>query len=396
MKLNETQTKEILSIKDSHITKELFLRLFGKTEASPTPKYSPNDSFVLKKGDISIFNEKTPIVTTIGRYIFNIFLNESCFKKVLPYFNGFKFNDYDIQVTYALLEDLITVKDYGVYQTKQNWLGYTPTEILVPGLTFNMICPNPIVMKRKQELLAIHAKELASGNVIIATQIETELKDLAEKVLKSDPSFRLLELKKPSFPNNYKNMSIMIGPQNSNTNPGEFYVSQQNLSDGLNIEDYASHADSNIFGTYQRSVETQDGGSRMKEFSSAFQSETINLDTESDCHTPYYLNITLNETNIKLYLLRFVKGPKGLEMIKPSNMNSYINRPLKMRSVLYCNHDKFCSRCAGLYFAKLGIENVGSTSITLGSKIQGMAMKSFHDSTISTTDMMWEKYFNDY
>jgi hypothetical protein len=396
MNLDEAQTKEILSIQDSHITKELFLRLFGRTEANLTPKYAPNDAFILRKGNISVFKDTNPITTTVGRFIFNRFLNESCFGTAIPYFNGKKFADFDGQVTYGLLEDAITIDQYRMYQTKQNWLGFAPTELLVPGLTFGMICPNPIVMKRKQELFAKYAKELASGDVVIATQIETELKNLAREIYKDDPTMRLFTSKKPSFDNNYKNMNIMIGPQNSNTNPGEYYISKENLVDGLNKEDYASHADSNIFGTYQRSVETQDGGSRMKEFTAAFQSETLNLDAESDCHTPYYLTITLTEANVQSYLLRFVKGPKGLELIKPSNMKSYIGRPLKMRSVLYCRDEKYCSRCAGLYFVKLGIENVGSTSITIGSKIQTMRMKSFHDTSVSTIDMVWEKYFNDY
>ena len=88
MKLTDEQVKEIIKIKDENITKTLFLELFGRDAKTLKVKYNPNDWFLLVPGMISVYKDKIPLKTTIGRFIFNRFLNEGIFGTKFPYFNG--------------------------------------------------------------------------------------------------------------------------------------------------------------------------------------------------------------------------------------------------------------------------------------------------------------------
>lgn len=396
--LTPEQVAEITAIKDENITKELLLKLFGNTSPSKGPKYQPNYAFMLKKGMISNYNEKTDILTTIGRYLFNVFLNVGCFGDLFPYFNSQNFGDFDKQIDYALIENKITCDpQYSIYQTKRAWLEYTPVELFVPGLSFNILIPNPEVQKRKAELFKQYKTELDAGDATVAAKIEKELLALAKEKNKDDPAMRLYNLKKPSFGNNYKNMTIMVGAQRSNTNLDEIHISPTCYMDGIDKSEYHTFADQLVTGSFNRSVETQKGGAATKEFQAALQSVQINTDAKSDCHTKFYSKLTLSKDNIEMYHWKYVVGENGNPvLITPENADSFIGKPIKIRSVLYCADETICGTCAGYLYPRLNMKNAGLSTAIVPVTIQQIAMKSMHDNTIKTTELQFEKYFKDY
>ncbi len=125
---------EVLKLKDEDVTKELFIRWFSKTTENMIPKFNANDDFILRKGMTPLYKDDLPVVTTIGRWIFNVFLNYSIFKTQFPYFNNEDAMKFHKQVSYAFIEGTVTREQHSLYQTKKAWLEYTPAELLVPGL----------------------------------------------------------------------------------------------------------------------------------------------------------------------------------------------------------------------------------------------------------------------
>lgn len=396
MKLTDEQVKEIIKIKDENITKTLFLELFGRDAKTLKVKYNPNDWFLLVPGMISVYKDKIPLKTTIGRFIFNRFLNEGIFGTKFPYFNGSKYDKFDEQVTDAYIEGEITPDQLCTYQTKRAWLEYTPVEILVPGISFSSITPHPAVIKRREELFKKYEKELSAGDVKVASAIEAELIDLAKEVNKGDPSMRLYDLKKPSLGNNFKNIAVMVGPLPSNSEPGKYYIAKQSYIEGIPKENYDNYADQLIFGSWSRSVNTQVGGAQVKEMQAAMQSEIIDLNPNSDCGTKLYATIELNENNIDMYYWKYAITPKGLVMITKKNASQFIGKAVKIRSALYCKNENYCEKCTGAFYNRMKISNAGLTCFLIGSKIQNLSMKAMHTSTITTKELEWQKYFSDY
>ena len=72
--------------------------------------------------------------------------------------------------------------------------------------------PNPIVQKRKAELIEQNKEEIAKGNATVATEMEAELVKLAKETLKDDSSIDLYNSgAKSKFATHYKAFSIMKG-----------------------------------------------------------------------------------------------------------------------------------------------------------------------------------------
>jgi hypothetical protein len=55
-----------------------------------------------------------------------------------------------------------------------------------------------------------------------------------------------------------------------------------------------------------------------------------------------------------------------------------------MRSPLFCLNDQICSKCAGLLYHELEIENIGLATGKIASNLMLQSMKSFHNSNIET------------
>jgi hypothetical protein len=398
-KLNDKETAEILSYKDDDITKELFISLFGNTENTKA-KYNVNDILKIKPSiDKRFINGDT----TIGRYFFNVFLNFGCFGDTFPYFNSDNAGDFNDGVDNALIEGKVNMDQVSKFQTKRAWFEYTNTEVVVPGMSFDMMAPHPKVMERKKELLKKYKEELSSPDtttkVNAANAIEKELLALAADIFKDDPAFRLFDGRaggKPSWGNNYKNMSVMVGATADNTNKGEFNIGTSNFVDGIDKDDYAAHADTNIQGTYARAVETVEGGTQTKEFNASLQGEVADTNLNSDCKTTHYqpLAITPDLHSVYKYKYAIVNGKEIV--LTPDVLKGLNGKTVLVRSAMYCKNEKYCAKCIGTLNNVLQAKYIGLTAASIGSTILNLKMKQAHDISLSSFEIKWESYFKDY
>lgn len=396
MRLNEKQIQEVLAIRDEDITKEFFILWFGKDESGKS-KYEPNDSFMIKKGMTPSYKQNTPTLTTIGRFIFNKFINESIFGDTFDYFNGTNYIKFRDMIDEALVEGYVTTDQFSKYQSKICWLAYAPMEILVPGLSFGMMTPNAKVMARKKELFKKYEKQLAAGDIKIMAAIEKELLDLAKKENAKDPSLRLFNQKKPSFGNNYKTMCVMVGALADNDDPGKFHITGGNYIDGIPKDEMPYYADQLVSGIYSRSVSTQVPGAQAKEIQSALQCEKANKNPESDCHTKLYSTVTMTPNLIQTYSYKYMINDDGTYTeLTPKILRTLIGKTIKVRSAIFCNDELYCAKCCGALFNKLGIENIGLTAADIAHKRMGLALKSMHDTSINVTEIDYKKYFYDF
>ena len=95
----------------------------------------------------------------------------------------------------------------------------------------------------KEQLLKEHPEflknEVIDNNVIANYKklIEDPLVKKAKEELGKDPSFRLYEVKKPNFGNNYKNSVIENGPMMDLTT-GKFRINNNAFNDGITPENF--------------------------------------------------------------------------------------------------------------------------------------------------------------
>ena len=86
--------------------------------------------------------------------------------------------------------------------------------------------------------------------------------------------------------------------------------------------------------------------------------------------------------NKKLFEDRYiVEGDKLVQLTKEV-IDKYVNKKVKLRTIMYCkggNHP--CSKCVGEGWYKIGIRNIGLSSMKVASTMLNLNMKKFHNAT---------------
>ena len=390
--LNEEETKYVLSIKEDDITKQNLIKWFA-IQKNTKPMFMQNDTFKLPAN--KLYNP-TDTVTTVGSYIFNVFI-VAPFKGAVPYINDTVnkgvLGGLESTLARLILDQKVSTEAFMDYLNRVQWLGYVVTDFMTPGMSEGIIIPNEAIQKRKAELLEKNKEALSKGDAVVAAQIEKELVDMSEKILATEDGYDIYKSKaKSSFGTHYKAFNIMKGPVKDNAT-GKYNICTSSYIDGVSLDEYHAFADTIVFAAHSRAVGTQDGGYITKKMFSAFQS--LVLDKKgSDCGCTKTLDILLTKDNAKLFLFRYMVEGGKLVRLDNDNINNYIGKVVHFRSSMYCQSEKICNKCAGDLYYMLGIENAGLTVTKIGSVVLNLSLKNFHDTTVKTNRIDFTKYID--
>lgn len=387
--------RRFMEFKDTDITKSIIIEYFsqrpkmkdGKFIGVSPPTLYVDDPITLEAG--SLPNIKERVATTIGRYFFNMYCVASIFGDYIPYINKSMSNkditDLQQAVVDLILENKVSPDQFGAFQTRIIWLNNF-TEIFIPGMTIRLLTPLPEVEARKAELIKQYAKEIEAGDYVkVAALIEKELLKMAEERLKDDPGWPLYAAGvAPSFGNNYKNTQVMLGPIKDPIT-GKYQISTRSFANGLPKRQFSLYANTLVSGSYARGVATQDGGAKTKYLFAALQSEILD-ERGTDCGTETYEEFTIDKDNYKTFLYRWIKTKNGEILLTRDNIKQVIDKKVEMRSPLFCTGQKFCSKCVGDLYYRIGISNIGLTVTKITSTLLNLSLKNMHDTSVKTIE----------
>ena len=394
-RITAEEKEYLLSLKPEDITYELGMQLFadhvrkvdGKIIQEKS-KFEPDDRFVLKAGEY--MNDKD-IVTTVGSFIFNKFIIEPKFGKLLGYNNnvidadGLK--DLESQLSKLLLDDKITTTDFGDYLDRIQWLGMQFHEPLAASFTMRGLKPVPAVMKRKAELVKENKEALEKGDIMVMSAIEKELVKLAEPEIGDDPAMDLFYSgARGSISNNYKQLSIVKGPVFNKT-IGKYQFIESNFFDGIKKDEIAAAGTNVINGQYPKSCGTAVSGYKAKQVSSLGQAVVLRKDV-LDCGTKGYVEIVIPPSMKAKFMYRYIIEGNKTVLLDDNTIGKYVGKKVKLRSIMYCGCDSgVCMTCAGKLFEKLQIDSIGLTTSTLTGALLNLKMKAFHDTSVKTNEI---------
>jgi len=383
--LSEEDKKFLLSLDKDTITASQIISIFGNTtkkgsfEVSP-PRIRPNAVLHLKAGE---YINKKDVETTAGIFLFNKLMIEGKIDSIMEdgYVNDTitkkKFSKIMSIVSENLMNKKITLEKVVEFLTAFEFWGLKLIVPFSPSFTMNVLKPNEEVKKEKERLL----KEYEEGDDKSLTkmvEIEDKLIAAAAKANKGDPGMTLYDSgSRGSFDDNYKNISIMLGPsKNPATNQYTFVTN--NYIEGVDKKDLPILGNNVVSASYPKAVGTEVGGYLTKQFYAVFQSIVVDK-PGTDCGTKGYIQITLTDNIINDFLYQYIIGEKGkLILLTPENADKYLNKTVKMRSPMACISDKICSKCAGTRFETMGIENIGLTTGRISNTLLNAGMKNFH------------------
>lgn len=383
----------LLSLDADDIGQDLIMDMFGVFNESEQ-RFDTYDIFTIPpKMYGNGKKNKNPIVTTVGRYIFNkcfIEANPTIFAKV-GYFNepmtDGNYSDLMEQMGYWMLEEDVSVKDYKRFcNTVQTFMPIVA--IIAPGFSEAMLTCTKKINAKKEQLLKQNKAAIDAGDLVVIDRIQKELLDYARDLLAEDPSMDMFRSgAMGSFDNNFKNMFVMRGTVRDPDPSRGYHVITSNYIDGVSADEYDAFANTLAEGPYNRSKKTEVGGYWEKLLVAACQHQNL-LAQGTDCGSTHTIEVNLTKKNLSTVMYSYiVEGDKLVELTS-KNKDKYIGKKIRIRYSSMCKaKDGICSRCAGNAFYRQGITNVGVRVAEIPSKIKNIFMKSFHDSQVRLFEM---------
>ena len=205
-----TLKQELLNIKEKEITSSFIFGLFGNYNGKA--RCHPYDILEVPPGYYGPegHKNKNSFITTVGIWIFNKWFIESELFDLFGYINktinGGQLGDMNQDLSYALMEDRISVQTLKNYLMKTQFTMQFVT-VLAPNYTEELLTCSVQIDKKKNELIKQHQKELEAGDTVVAKQIEDELIAYAKELLKDDPAMdSFVSGARSNINNNFKNM----------------------------------------------------------------------------------------------------------------------------------------------------------------------------------------------
>ena len=387
----------LLEMKEEDFSFTRMTRMFGHTSDGKNmrnPEYNLGDTMTVPA---NFWNNKEPINTTVGRFVFYQMLvhftgltqiigfdivnkpvtDKVCGKMEAIISNALK----DKQTDSATVETYIDMRDwFGLQMHAVVCTSFTPGILFIPKELADL----------KKKLIKENEEKIKSGDPKAGEYVEQILIKEAKRILKGDPGMDLYDSgARGSFGNNYKNINLIRGTV-YNEATGKYDFIANSLMDGLKKTDLTPHANTLVNGAYPKSIGTAESGYLGKELNAIMQMERIDDDANSDCGTKFLLNITLpSGGNIHDYDYRYISEGGKLKCLEPSIIESYKGKPVKMRSVMYCKgttdiHCK-CAKCAGMYYYTCGKKFIGLQTGKMATTLTNLNMKKFHDNVVHTS-----------
>lgn len=386
-RISDVEKREILQLKREDITftkiKELFANSIDDNNVLVDAKFLPNDTFILNKG--YLYNE-SQLETTVGRYIFNLFIFSPNILKQIGYQNEpvNKKNYGKIQGKLSTLfkEDKITSEELMDYINRCQWLGFRISRVLLPSLTQQLIIPDEAIVDKKNELAnGKYKKALETADKAGVNKMEKELIEYSNAINADNPDMELYDSGVFSYGNAYKNSTLMRGIiKNSGT--GETIASTASLEEGIPPEEMYMYSDLMVQATSSRALGTAEGGYEGKKLVTAFQDLHL-APKDSDCGTTLTLKVNITSENKNSYKYRYMVDKNGkLVLLTDEVLNSLVGKSINLRSPMFCKDDVVCNKCLGEQFYMEGREYYGILLKRIATRVLNIALKAFHDMTI--------------
>lgn len=381
------------------LKKSFIMEIFG--EFNNTRRCNPYDLIKVPAGMFGPEGKKNKneFTTTVGILIWNKVFTEGALFDVFGYINktctAKVMGDLNTKLSYEVLEDRISLEELKMFHLKQQKM-MPFANIISPSFTKSMLLAGKAITKKKNEILKRYTKEeLKEGGAVLAAKIEKELLDYSKELLKDDPGMDMYDSgAKSKFGNNFKNLFVMKGASKDPDPSKGYKIITSNLMDGISKEDYTDVARALAEGPYSRGKKTMIGGYWEKLFLRSFQHLRLD-DDKKDCGTKRTIEVFLDKDTAESMMYSYIVDGNKLVELTSQNINQYLGKKVKFRFASMCeSKNGICETCAGNFFNRLGMRNIGMATPQLASKLKRKSMKAFHNSTIDIHEIDIEKAFN--
>ncbi len=382
-----------------------FIGLNGELEKiddsiSNKPLFTFQDRFTI---DSSWFpNVTSPTETVMGNILLNVIAIVPCFGSKMKFRTG--------KVSVSMIEEEIAknLKDTPITESDRknehyyvdeyvkfcNSLQYITSfsQLSSYASTLKSISSPPGIKEFKAQLLKKYEGKLTDP--VELTKFEAELLQFDDAFLKDDPGYKKF-LSGKTVDTSRKKLYLNIGADASFNSGLKVTAISNSLEEGWptdNPEEFTAMLNGLRIGSFARGSETVKGGVSAKILLRAANNYKL---LDKDCGTKLGIRRTYNENNISHLVGRYIlSGTKSILISNIEEAKPYINKPLIVRSPMYCklDGDNICRICSGesLYTLPNGI----AISLTdISGTILAASLKQMHGKKLSTKHLDVDKVF---
>jgi hypothetical protein len=326
----------------------------------------------MKSGEM--INLHKDIDTTIGSVFFNYCSIIHAFGDKVDYIEGMANIGAIEELIVDRLEDdgskvpgAIFVSEYLKFVNSVSYLTNF-TQLCVWAATEKSMTAPPGVVEYKNSLLEKY-KDRLHDPATIAT-IDAELVKFDAEYLKGDPAENFL-ISKKSRNIVRKKLFLMHGAETGLSEGVGVDLIKNSLSQGWEIDKFASMNNSLRAGSFNRGAETQLGGESVKWLLRASSNITATIE---DCGTTMGRDFIVRSDNLnKLVGFNIIEDSKPKMITNEEEAGKYLGKTLIVRSPMYCRLDKtdYCLVCVGKRLAQnptaisMAVSEYGSAFLSL-------------------------------
>jgi len=347
------------------------------------------DKLLVDKSMISTV--KSPITSTIGRFIANKLLLEHPFGTKFDYIDGnISISDIEKEIATGLLETTIRVKQLTTFVDSVNYMKNLSRIVSVSATPKNVLPPDGIEKFKKDKLKEYDTKYGVNWRKdrVKVLEFKEELKNYDKEWLKDDPSYGKLTSGKITNNTRVK-MYLTFGDESGFDSSGKNFEFVENSL----LENYpkdtkklAAMYNTARSGSYERGKETQKGGVAAKEILRSTSGLTIKGE---DCGSKKGMTY-----NVTKDIAESFRGRYLLQNGKPvliDNPEKYIGKTIQVRSPMYClnTNDSYCSTCVGKVLS-MQKDGLSMAVLNISEVITTTNMKKMHDTQLKLVDIKLE------
>ena len=251
--------------------------------------------------------------------------------------------------------------------------------LCVQAASVNTMVPNPIVLKRRDELFLEYKDQLDDPAII--AKIQMELVKLDMSTLSEDES-RDFYIKNKSWGVIRMKRFVMYGLDGGFGDQNDATLIKKSLDEGWDVEAMPAMIDSLRSGSYARGKETALGGESVKAFYRIFQNVSV---SEDDCGNNHGFMYDITEEDKTRFIgLNAVKGTQYY-MLTEENIAEHVGRKIELRTPMLCSTvaPNVCKVCVGETLAARP-DAIHIVTSDVGSAFMGARMGAMHGKTLKT------------
>jgi len=357
--------------------------------AKEMPVFNVFDHFVLQAGAIA--NALNEVTTTVGIFLQNLHVLANPLGSKILYINGV-WNPSKIEniISEGLQNDTISVEECKRFINGAYFIN-SMTDIFVPGVTERGITTDKRIREVREKFIADHKGQMSDPAV--ATELEQIVIKMHKEFLADDASKLFYDgLGKKAWGVQLKKMFLTGGIIDAfEQGTGNYEFIDNSLSEGWKKENIPILANETRKGSYNRGVETRDGGAQTKFILRAFQDMSIRID---DCQTMHGQLIDFSKLDINEYVGRtlIVQGKRVL--LNESNLASFDGKVCEMLGPRTCK-SKFglCYTCCGNKLRKLHVKAAATLASEISSTFLSYSMANMHGTIVEVVPFDFKQYF---